>query len=501
MKDFPIRIFLLFLLCYAAGCANVVPPTGGKKDVNPPKLVSVTPADSSLNTRFRKLDMRFDEYIAVSDASTQVQTSPLLPVPVTVTVVNKHVYVQLPDTMLQDNTTYRILFGNAIKDVHEGNPFNGYTYTFSTGAYFDSLEVKGKVFNAATGLPDTSAFVMLYDARFSDSVVARQKPAYIGHVTNSGDFSIKGLPAHAFRIFALRDKNANLIFDGNGEWVAFREDIIRPSADSIPDVTLRVFPEGKDTTAGNKSGGNGIRRSLEGPVTAPVNPREGFSYIVALDTADVRRRSTEITKPVSITANKPVKIIAADRIFLSYDSAGVSVEAPVNAVKDTMNSNGLLLQTAWHENTVYTLRLLKGFIKDSAGTDAMPSKYIFRTKREDDYAKLHIHLPAKYQGSGYVLQVTNDRDTIWQKPVTDTMVHLLRIAPGNYTFRIIEDRNGNGIWDSGILFEKKQPEMVIPYSGSVMLKAGWENIVDFEQEEKKSRSGLRGAADNRSPVK
>jgi len=501
MKDFPIRILLLVLILTGTGCANVVPPTGGKKDVTAPKLVSVFPADSSINTRFKKLDLRFDEYIAVSDASTQVQTSPLLPIPVTVTVVNKHVYVQVPDTMLQDNTTYRITFGNAIKDVHEGNPFANYTYTFSTGAYFDSLEVKGKVYNSSTGLPDSSAFVLLYSATLSDSIVSRQKPLYIGHVNTTGDFSIKGLPSRAFRIYALRDKNANLIFDGNGEWVAFREETIQPMPGSTPDVKLQLFPEGTDTTTASGKGSNGMRRATPAPVPT-ANPKEAFTYTVAVDTGDIRRRTVEITQPISVAATKQIGTIAPDRIFLSYDSAGVAIETPVKAIKDTADSRVIKLQVGWKENMVYTLRLLKGFIKDSAGADAMPSKYIFRTKRDEDYAKLHIHLPSKYNGSMYVLQVTNDRDTIWQKPVTDTMVHLLRIAPGTYTFRIIVDKNGNGIWDSGVLFEKKQPETVIPYNGNVLLKAGWENIVDFDkQEDNKPKAGMKKAADGKSPEK
>jgi hypothetical protein len=299
----------------------------------------------------------------------------------------------------------------------------------------------------------------------------------------------------------LRDKNANLIFDGNGEWVAFRTETFQPAPGNIPDVSLRLFPEGTDTTARSGTQGQGLRR--QAPVeAAPVNPKEAFSYMVAVDTSDVRRRSAEITKPVSVAANKPIGTVAADRIFLSYDSVGVAIEAPVTAAKDTVTGRVLLINTAWKENTVYTLRLLKGFIKDSSGAAAMPSKYIFRTKRDEDYAKLHIHLPVKYNSSRYVLQVTAERDTIWQKPVTDTMVHLLRIAPGTYTFRIITDDNGNGVWDSGVLFEKKQPEMVIPYNGNILLKAGWENIVDFEKpEEKKPKPGEKQPAAGISPEK
>jgi len=58
------------------------------------------------------------------------------------------------------------------------------------------------VINAITGLPDTSATVMLYNASKSDSAVLQEKPMYMGKV-NNGRFSIKGLPRRKFKIYAL----------------------------------------------------------------------------------------------------------------------------------------------------------------------------------------------------------------------------------------------------------------------------------------------------------
>src|SRR3569833_251099 len=140
-------VLLVFLIFIRAGCANLVTHTGGIKDIKQPKLVSVTPADSLLNTRVGKLVLRFDEYITLTDASKDVQISPILAIQPVVTSAYKRVNLRIADTLLQSNTTYRFTFGKAIRDLHEGNPFTGYTYTFSTGAYFDSLELNGNVLN------------------------------------------------------------------------------------------------------------------------------------------------------------------------------------------------------------------------------------------------------------------------------------------------------------------------------------------------------------------
>jgi uncharacterized protein (DUF2141 family) len=98
-----------------------------------------------------------------------------------------------------------------------------------------------------------------------------------------------------------------------------------------------------------------------------------------------------------------------------------------------------------------------------------------------------VHLPTKYYGNEYLLQVVADKDTIYQKPVADTVVTFTMLRPGKYSFTVINDKNGNRKWDSGNLFLKLQPEEVYPYSGTLFLKPGWENIIDFEQNPKARR--------------
>src|SRR6185369_17328582 len=90
--------FLLVAFMFGAGCANISTPSGGKRDMKPPKLMEVTPKDSLLNTRVKKLELHFDEYIVVCDVQKEVEISPILPIPPTVTGVNKHVTLKLEDT-------------------------------------------------------------------------------------------------------------------------------------------------------------------------------------------------------------------------------------------------------------------------------------------------------------------------------------------------------------------------------------------------------------------
>ena len=467
MSVFRGLIIIFILAVMAGGCANISTLPGGKKDTQAPKLVSVSPKDSLLNTRVTKLELKFNEFVNVSDVSTQVVISPILPLPLSVNGAYKKVTIKIPDTLLQNNTTYRLSLGNAIKDVHEGNAFTGYTYTFSTGSYFDSLEINGEVTDAVTGMPDSGAIVMLYNAQKTDSAVLREKPQYIGKVEH-GHFSIKGLPGRQFRIFAPRDANNNLVYDGHKEWISFTEHSVQPG-DSNLKIALRIFPEKADTAQFTSDS----LRSARKPGLRVAAPKE-LSYSANIDTSDSKKRTKDITTAIEIQCNNEIDSVFPEHIGLYLDTTDKQVE--ITARRDSIRKNVLLVNTAWQQNTVYTLKLKKGFVKDTAGHEAMPAKYMFRTQDEDDYGKLNVQLPAKYLGNNYILLVKNDKDTVHMEPVTDSLVRISLLKPGSYTMLLIDDANGNGKWDTGDLLAHRQPEMVIPYSnGPISLKAGWEN--------------------------
>ncbi len=487
------NIFLLVAFFLLSGCANQTTPTGGKKDVTPPKLLTAIPADSLKNVRPARIELTFDEYITLTDATKEVQISPILSVQPTVTANNKRVIVKIADTVLETNTTYRISFGSAVRDLHEGNIFNNYTYTFSTGAFFDSLQLKGRVINAASGLADTSGVtLMLYNASDNDSAIVRHKPKYITKVNSAGVFKFKGLPKREFKIYALKDANDNLMYDGTGEMIAFNDKTVTSGDSEQGEIVLALFEEVDTST---KTSADSVKAGL-GRVSAgkaKTTATEGFTYATNADTTNPAKRTFDVNNKLTVTFSH-IPVLNKDKISLSYDSSGVAVAAAASLLTDTLHPMVLTIATKWLDNTVYTLKLAKGFAKDTSGAEAAPSKNVFRTKEDEDYGKITVHLPGKYNSKKYVLMVMVDADTVYQKPVTDTNIVLAHLRPGKYNFRVIEDRNENGKWDPGNLFGRLQPEVVIPYPNDLQLKAGWENVIDFDQNSPGKKSTDRPGA-------
>lgn len=505
MRKSLITLSCLFIaLCLFSACANIIPPTGGKNDTTPPVLLTIKPKDSLLNTRVTRIDMKFDEFVTVNDAAKELTISPILSQNPIMTVSGKTVSLKIHDSLLLDNTTYTINFGSSIRDLHEGNPYKGKTFMFSTGPWFDSLQIKGKIIDAASGLPDSSGSVklLLYDSKLPFDVVTKQKPSYVTTSDSKAEFLVTGLPNRQFRIFALKETGDNLKFDSDDELVGFADTTFNPEKDTLP-ITFAIFKEVPDTSD-KKLDSMDISESIpkrkprlsaskdNGKSTAVNLDAKTFNYVALIDTSSVIKRTQDITKPIEIIFSRKLDTFDIQKIVLTRDSNEIEIESKISVEIDTGRKK-ILISTVWAENQLFTLRLLKGFATDTGKETVMPSKHIFRSKSDDDYGKMEINLPAKYLNKNYLLQVKQDADIIYLEPIVLSKVSLKKLAPGAYTMLLIKDDNGDGEWTTGQLKTKLHPEEVIPFRETISMKAGWEHLVDFEPKQK--------ALDDKSSVK
>ena len=212
-------------------CANVVSPSGGPKDMKAPVVLETSPANNSTNFKGRSIHLTFDEFVTLNNPAGNVLISPPMNKKPTYRTSGKTVIIRFEEP-LRPNTTYSINFGDAIKDLHEGNAMSGYTFNFSTGDIIDSLSLKGKVISASTLKPGENFYVALYsndnDTVTLDSLPYRVKPNYVTTTNKNGEFQFSGLADKEYLLFALNDNNSNLVFDLPNEEIAFYSELIRP---------------------------------------------------------------------------------------------------------------------------------------------------------------------------------------------------------------------------------------------------------------------------------
>lgn len=488
-------IFVVLLLMQLMSCANIVPPTGGDADTTPPKLLSMSPEDSVLNQRVKKIVLHFNKFVEIQDLSKHLTLSPLLEYPPTVVAIGKRVEIKLTDSLLKENTTYKIALGNAITDNRERTPYPNFTYTFSTGGYFDSMEVKGQVRDMFSGQPDTGISVVLYDAeRFNDSIILSRKPVYLARTDVNGSFHFTGLPQRNFRIFALADADNNTIYDMTKERIGFLDStVISKQASDSGMLILYTSLAEKRTSVRDSLLNDSLRSASERFVGRVVSKgKNALAYSVVADTISKDKGTFELTAPLQIKLNTVLKSLDSAKVFLSYQNSGVEAEASRKITHDTAS---LYIRDSWLPETRYTLRLVKGWAIDTFGNELPPGRYQFMTKSLDDYAKLQIRVGKPYSDSQHVMLVIQDKDTLYNQTLKDSIVSLQLLKPGKCKIIVFNDVNGNGIWDPGQVLLKRQPEFVFQHEAEVVLKAGWEHEVDFKYVPASLSRGMRDNAE------
>ena len=216
---------MLAIITYS--CASMGTPDGGPYDEMPPKFVGSSPQLRAVNVKSQKFELEFDEFIKLEKASEKVIISPPQMEQPEIKVVGKKVVGEFFDS-LKDSTTYTIDFSDAIVDNNEGNPMGHFTYSFSTGAAIDTMEVAGTVLNAANLEPIKGIQVGLHK-NLNDSALVKLPFDRVSRTDSRGHFSIRGVAPGKYRIYALMDGNQNYLFDSKTEMIAYSDSIIVPS--------------------------------------------------------------------------------------------------------------------------------------------------------------------------------------------------------------------------------------------------------------------------------
>ncbi|MEI8136846.1 MAG: Ig-like domain-containing protein, partial [Bacteroidota bacterium] len=188
-------VFAFFLILLFGKCAQVAPLTGGKRDIDGPKLVEAIPANKTLNFTADQIVLKFGEHVKLKDLPNQLIISPKLSFEPDIVAEGKKIIVTFKKQALLPNTTYRFYFGKSIIDMTEGNPYANFEYVFSTGNNLDSLKIKGAITSAFNNKVEKDIIIGLYNKNEDiDSLPYKKTPNYVTRSSESGEFAFGNLP-------------------------------------------------------------------------------------------------------------------------------------------------------------------------------------------------------------------------------------------------------------------------------------------------------------------
>jgi hypothetical protein len=536
MSNKPGPIFLKFLSCFFLGlllfgCANRQLPQGGPRDLAPPKLLKATPPNMTRNFNVKQIRLDFDEFFKLNNPFSEITMSPTPAKLPDYAISKKSIVITLKDT-LEKNTTYVINFGKAIQDVNEGNILKNFTYVFSTGSHIDSLSVSGSVINTLTQEKEKEATVMLFTLKQDSLLFGKKRPTVYTSTDTAGNFTLNNLHPDNYRIYALKENSPNKIYDNDNELIAFSKNVLHLTKDTA-NIELKLFKQTPDKfrLVDNRFDGDGkmfftFNKKLQNPSLVVTYP-QGFDsqkivdFSKTKDTAIVFMRNMDFDsirmvlfdndKPIdtfykkksrkesfarylnfqynvnrddklkpgtdlTIKANFPTETFDQSLITLKEDSVEVS---NFTIVKDPADTRLFTLRYRWKQNANYTLTINEGAFTDIYGDKNKRAPKKFQVDKPENYSVLNLAITVPDTGKSYIVELLNEQKVLLRSDVIrkSTTIIYKNYITGKYRVRVVYDDNNNGIWDSGNVKRKIQPENIWVDETVITLRPNWEQDI------------------------
>ncbi|MDR0896180.1 MAG: Ig-like domain-containing protein [Prevotellaceae bacterium] len=171
-----------------------------------------------------------------------------------------------------------------------------------------------------------------------------------------------------------------------------------------------------------------------------------------------------------------------------YDSTAIRLEQKVDTVwrevpftfgQDSIYLRRFNLLAQWEPDASYRFGVDSTAFHGLYGLFTNRIEQEFKIKKLDEYGQLFFNI-AGQDSTAFVELVDGKDQVVRTVPVVKGHADFYFLKPGKYGARLINDTNGNGVWDTGDYANKMQPEMVYYYPQVIELKANFDLTQDWE---------------------
>ena len=476
-------VFALIIL----SCANIVPPGGGEKDLEPPKLISTNPDNKSTNVNPELIVLEFDEYIQLKN-KPNIKISPFCDCPLEIVVRGKKVQIQ-PCCPFDELVTYTINFGQSIADLNEGNVLENFTYVFASGEELDSISLSGSIAESYSGEAVADAMIGLYK---DDDLL---RPYYYTNSDLGGNFLIENIKNGEYLLFAFVDKNQNfqydfgeltsnpvraVNFDENNSVKLFYENdsIARINATNINQNTIR-FEHNLITdsiiivnTSGfwnrNDFWSEFWFNSESSLIKYQYNGQEDSIAVYSEEVAEInlsRINSIEEIvedRSIFIKSSSPIKEFLPNK-FSWKNSNQIAVPNLINlfTLEIPLDSIGPHINELVVDSGAIVAQ-------NNLNNDSISFLFDFEASRYGSLILDFINF-----NNNMIIEIYNDEGFLRKYPLTNSN-NIKYIPPGNYHLRVFHDVDNNHYWTPGAVHQKKFGEFVYVHPEIIKIKANWD---------------------------
>ena len=434
---------LTLLLIILQGCANPLPPSGGPRDTEPPRIVRTVPLDKTIKFDAKTVLIEFSEYVDRAKALQSIMITPAVNYEASWSGRELELEFMEP---LQQQITYALSIGTDYADYAGNRPNQSHTIIFSTGHSLDSGMIQGNILGQSAG-----AYVFLFPVKDSASFdPCKQTTPYKTQIGANGQFTFNALRNGIYRIYAVQDMFKDGLYDiGTDGFAMATRDIVIPSESQSMSMKVRA-PE--DTVSPMISLATGIESGiLEIRCTEPLIPesinKNGFSLW------DKDGRAINIYSAYS-------QYQKSRNILLEYDIKSIPMKLSItNAIAPKDSAGNVLMDTTeqreieTREQTVLAPSIHSLSVKDSAKIALKPNIELILT-HSIDLKQLQESITLKSGANSFPLNISAKADNhVIIQPTTELAAdswHVFTIQ-----FKAIKDKRGSLFQDTIISMKLK----------------------------------------------
>ena len=199
---------------------------------------------------------------------------------------------------------------------------------------------------------------------------------------------------------------------------------------------------------------------------------------VFLDIQTKAAGSMNVYDYISFIFPEPVDTIDLSAIHLSMKVDTLWQEVPFEFEQDSLNLRKFNMYYNWDFQQEFKLDVDSASMYGIYGLHNDKISQNIKIKSEEEYCNIFFNVSGADKNAFVELLDAQDK-VVRSVSVRNGTADFYFLNPGKYTARLINDTNGNGVWDTGLYEEKRQPEEVFYYPQFLEPKANWDLNQDW----------------------
>lgn len=188
--------------------------------------------------------------------------------------------------------------------------------------------------------------------------------------------------------------------------------------------------------------------------------------------------SMDVYDFISLTFAEPLERFDTAAIHLRQKVDTLWKDIPFEIERDSLNGRRYNFYYDWEPAMEYQFAVDSMAFHGIYGLFTDKIKQDIKVRSLEEYGAIYFNVAGA--DSLAFVELLDPQDKVVRRiRVNDKRAEFYYLNPGKYSARLVNDTNGNGVWDSGYYEEGRQPEMVYYYPQIIDLKALWELEQDW----------------------